>query len=36
VARMAAWAREAGARQSKSFDDIEIEKNLPPSWRVGA
>ncbi len=32
VARMAAWAKKAGARQGKPFDGIEIPKNLPPSW----
>jgi len=32
VARMAAWARKAGARQSKPFEGIEIRRNLPPSW----
>ena len=32
VARMAAWAKNAGARQGKPFDGIEIPKNLPPSW----
>lgn len=30
---MAAWAKSAGARQSASFGNIEITKNLPPSWR---
>ena len=32
VARMAAWAKKAGARQGKPFEGIEITKNLPPSW----
>ena len=32
VARMAAWARKAGARQGKPFEGIEIRRNLPPSW----
>jgi len=32
--RMAAWAKRAGARQSKDFDAVEIRKNLPPSWAV--
>ena len=32
VARMAAWARKVGARQSSTFDEIEIPRNLPPSW----
>jgi UDP-glucose 4-epimerase len=32
VARMAAWARAAGARKGKPFEGIEVRKNLPPSW----
>ncbi len=32
IARMAAWAKKHGARKSKEFQDIEIRKNLPPSW----
>jgi UDP-glucose 4-epimerase len=34
LSRMAAWARGVGARQSRDFDQIEIEKSLPPSWRA--
>jgi UDP-glucose 4-epimerase len=33
IARMAKWARAAGARESKPFDAIEVTKGLPPSWR---
>lgn len=33
IAQMAGWARQAGARASQNFDGIEIQKNLPPSWR---
>jgi UDP-glucose 4-epimerase len=33
VVRMAAWVKQVGARQSKVFDQLDIEKNLPPSWR---
>lgn len=33
VVRMSAWAKIAGPRQSKRFKGIEVEKNLPPSWR---
>jgi UDP-glucose 4-epimerase len=33
VARMCAWAREHGPRATSTFAGIEIEKNLPPSWR---
>jgi UDP-glucose 4-epimerase len=36
LARMAPWARAVGARKSGTFDDIEIERNLPPSWRQQA
>jgi UDP-glucose 4-epimerase len=32
VARMAAWAKKAGARQGKPFAGIEVRKNLPSSW----
>jgi UDP-glucose 4-epimerase len=32
VDRMVKWATEAGPRQSKEFQNIEILKNLPPSW----
>lgn len=30
--RMAAWVRTAGARTARPFADIEVRKNLPPSW----
>ncbi|HYU17155.1 MAG TPA: NAD-dependent epimerase/dehydratase family protein [Chloroflexota bacterium] len=30
--RMAAWARQVGARQSAPFDNIEIRRHLPPVW----
>jgi UDP-glucose 4-epimerase len=33
IARMAAWARRAGARQSSVFENIEIARNLPASWQ---
>jgi UDP-glucose 4-epimerase len=32
IARMAAWAREHGARSPVEFDNIEVPVNLPPSW----
>jgi len=32
VRRMARWARAVGPRKSRSFDCIEIRKNLPPGW----
>jgi UDP-glucose 4-epimerase len=31
--RMAAWVRRVGARSSGRFGAIEVDKNLPPSWR---
>jgi UDP-glucose 4-epimerase len=34
--RMADWVRANGPRASKPFDGIEIEKNLPPSWKNSA
>lgn len=33
IAKMAAWAKEVGSRASAEFGNIEIEKNLPPSWK---
>lgn len=30
--RMARWAKQAGIRQSRDFDGIEIWKHMPPSW----
>jgi UDP-glucose 4-epimerase len=32
VNRMAEWAKRAGPRKGMVFGDIEITKNLPPSW----
>jgi len=32
--RMADWVKKTGVRKSKPFEGIEIEKNLPPSWRT--
>jgi UDP-glucose 4-epimerase len=32
VAKMAAWAKKAGARQGKAFEGIEVRKKLPASW----
>ncbi len=29
---MAEWAKKTGSKTSKEFDNIEIRKNLPPSW----
>lgn len=33
VRRMANWVRTRGPASPVQFDNIEIEKNLPPSWR---
>ena len=32
VQLMAEWVKKHGARESSTFDAIEIERNLPPSW----
>ena len=32
LARMAEWVRLVGSRESKPFENIEIRKNMPPSW----
>jgi UDP-glucose 4-epimerase len=32
IERMAVWAQRVGARESGSFENIEILRNLPPSW----
>jgi UDP-glucose 4-epimerase len=32
IRRMAAWAKLHGPRESSRFADIEIPRNLPPSW----
>jgi UDP-glucose 4-epimerase len=29
---MAAWVKDHGSRESSVFEDIEISRNLPPSW----
>jgi UDP-glucose 4-epimerase len=33
INRMAEWARKTGARKSAPFKNIELKKNLPPSWQ---
>jgi UDP-glucose 4-epimerase len=35
VNRMAAWALEVGAQPSARFSEVEILRNLPPSWAEG-
>ena len=32
VARMAGWVRSHGARSSRTFEDIEVTRNLPSVW----
>ncbi len=33
ISQMADWAKQHGPKQSKKFENIEIEKNIPPSWK---
>lgn len=33
IARMAAWAQQVGGRCSPTFENVEITRNLPPSWQ---
>jgi UDP-glucose 4-epimerase len=33
IGRMAQWARVAGSRKSRYFENVEVGTNLPPSWR---
>ena len=33
IRRMAAWVRQAGARETPRFTAIEIARGLPPAWR---
>src|SRR2546427_7306493 len=30
---MARWAKVAGVRQGKAFEGVEVNRNMPPSWR---
>ena len=32
VGRMATWARKAGIRHGQTFEEVEVKKNMPPSW----
>lgn len=34
IARMAEWGKSIGPRDSKDFEGIEIDKNLPPAWKA--
>lgn len=36
IRRMAAWAKDMGPATPSSFGKIEIERNLPPSWKDNA
>ena len=36
VARMAKWVKTVGPRPATVFEGIEVERNLPPSWRMQA
>jgi UDP-glucose 4-epimerase len=31
--RMADWVKQVGARHGKPFEKVEVERELPPSWR---
>jgi len=31
--RMASWARAAGIRRGKTFEGVEVSRNMPPSWQ---
>jgi UDP-glucose 4-epimerase len=32
VNRMAAWAKKVGARQGQTFEQVDVRRNMPPSW----
>lgn len=36
ISRMAQWAQRVGARQGQAFTDVEVFKNMPPSWKAWA
>jgi UDP-glucose 4-epimerase len=33
VVRMAVWAKATGIQSSKKFEGIEVERNMPASWK---
>lgn len=33
IARMTEWAKRTGTRAGKPFDEIEVDRRLPPSWK---
>ena len=34
LAKMAAWVKDHGARQSKEFQGVEVMKNFPKAWLI--
>ena len=36
IREMAEWVKKVGPRKSSVFQGIEVERNLPPSWRAAA
>ena len=32
LAKMATWVKQVGMRKSKKFEDVEVDRNMPPSW----
>jgi UDP-glucose 4-epimerase len=32
IRRMTAWAKQTGVRPGQTFNNIEVKKNMPPSW----
>lgn len=34
IREMAQWARKVGSRESAPFQNIEVRRNLPPSWNI--
>jgi UDP-glucose 4-epimerase len=34
IRRMAQWAKRVGSKKARHFDRIEVQRNLPPSWRA--
>jgi hypothetical protein len=32
IRNMSTWVKDHGSRESSIFEDIEIPRNLPPSW----
>ena len=33
IKRMAAWSKKVGPKKARKFKNIEVNKNMPPSWR---